>query len=139
MPGLAKPHRAVGAVKVHEPVVNQGQGGLKLLWTGGFLPDAMEAPLGQQRADGDVEGPLTRRGDAQGFPEHRGGTVVDWHFLLPGQPVQAANVAFGPVQAHVMVDLLHCSKGGLDGLFRLPRNGMERLTFDRRAHNGQRP
>ena len=137
--GPRQAHGAPDVVEVHVAVIDQGQGGLDLLWTGGFLPDAMEAPTGQQRTDGDVEGAAACASDAQGFSQHRGGTVADRHFLLRRESIQTADIALGPVQAHVTVHLLNGSKGSLDSLSRLPRQGVERLTFNRRTHHGQRP
>ena len=77
--------------------------------------------------------------DAQGFSQHRGGTAADRHVLLRRESIQATDIALGPVQAHVTVHLLNGSKGSLDSLSHLPRQGVERLTFNRRTHDGQRP
>ena len=120
-------------------VIHQGQGSLDLFWAGGFLPDAEEAPLGQQRRDRNIQRPVTGPTNVQRFPKHRGRAFSYPNTVLPRLSIQSANVALWAVQTHVAVDLLNCSKSGLDGLSRSFREPMERLTFNRRAHHWQRP
>ena len=120
-------------------VIDQGQGSLDLFWAGGFLPDAEEAPLSQQRRDRNIQRPVTDPTNVQRFPKHRGRAFSYPNSMLPRPSIQTTNIALRPKQAHVTVDLLNCDKGGLDSPSRPFRKPVKRLTFNRRAHHWQRP